>query len=68
MNQQPFRLGTGRDWGVRGGHRGLIHGDVFIFISFQMRSLGAVRSQSIFLRPPMYSSFKDAATRTQGRP
>ena len=27
MNKQPFRLGTG-DWGVRGGHWGLIHGDV----------------------------------------
>ena len=36
MNQQPFRLGTGGDWGFRGtgvlgvgtGDRGLIHGDV----------------------------------------
>ena len=27
MNKQPFRLGTG-DWDVRGGDRGLIHGDV----------------------------------------
>ena len=23
MNKQPFRLGTGGDWGFRGGHRGL---------------------------------------------
>ena len=22
MNQQPFRLGTGGDWGFRGGDRG----------------------------------------------
>ena len=23
MNKQPFRLGTGGDWGFRGGDRGL---------------------------------------------
>ena len=28
MNKQPFRLGTGGDWGFTGGERGLIHGDV----------------------------------------
>ena len=30
FNKQPFRLGTGGDWGFRGGDkdRGLIHGDV----------------------------------------
>ena len=28
MNIQPFRFGTGGDWGFRGGDWGLIHGDV----------------------------------------
>ena len=33
MNKQPFKLGTGGDWGFRGGDCGLgtytlIHGDI----------------------------------------
>ena len=28
MNKQPFRLGTGGDWGFRAADWGLIHGDV----------------------------------------
>ena len=28
MNKQPFRFGTGGDWGFRGGDWGLIHRDV----------------------------------------
>ena len=49
MNKQPFRLGTGGDWGFRGGagERGLRLGDALYTMNKQPFRLGTGRDWAL---------------------